>query len=170
MRVVFCATKYALFGEICAIVHPRTGRLGRCFDNTAAGHLRRCGCWARVFQVRLVKTILLVSCDSAVCFDPSIRANQWRSGKQACLFHILMPNYWVDKCNFPNATFQMQHSKCNINHICTHTVRRLFPLTDSLSEPWSLMAQAFYNQLTDKPLVWSDAQGGRWLAPNQVIM
>jgi hypothetical protein len=74
------------------------------------------------------------------------------------------------KCNIPNATFQMQHSKCNINHICTHTVRRLFPLTDSLSEPWSLMAQAFYNQLTDKPLVWSDAQGGRWLAPNQVIM
>ena len=32
------------------------------------------------------------------------------------------------------------------------------------------MAEAFYAQLADKPLVWSDAQGGRWLAPNQVCV
>eukprot|EP00798_Chlamydomonas_sp_ICE-L_P006706 gene6706-3376_t len=45
----------------------------------------------------------------------------------------------------------------------------IFPVLADVAEPWVQMSRAFYAQLSDKCLIWTDAQGGRWLTPCQVI-
>lgn len=43
----------------------------------------------------------------------------------------------------------------------------LFP-TLAVPEPWGHLVRGFYATLAACPLVWCDAQGGRWLPPTKV--